>query len=129
MVIDRDKYMDATEAKQLRTVTEAKAIVDFKKGRVGGVLAWMVVDVMLSTGLRVSEAVLLKIQDVDLKRGLLKVTRLKRKKKSRESLAVGKDLIEHLREYIAWTDRMKGPLFVSMGALKPASNVRVKTSH
>ena len=112
MVIERDKYMDATEAKQLRTVTEAKAIVDFKKGRVGGVPAWMVVDLMLSTGLRVSEAALLKIQDVDLKRGLLRVTRLKRKKKSRESLAIGKDLIEHLREYIAWTDRMKGPLFV-----------------
>ncbi len=112
MVIDRDKYMDATEAKQLRTVTEAKAIVDFKKGRVGGVLAWMVVDLMLSTGLRVSEAALLKIQDVDLKRGLLKVTRLKRKKKTKESLATGKDLIEHLREYIAWTDMAKGPLFV-----------------
>jgi integrase/recombinase XerD len=112
MVIDRDKYMDATEAKQLRTVTEAKAIVDFKKGRLGGVLAWMVVDLMLSTGLRVSEAALLKIQDVDLKRGLLKVTRLKRKKKTKEPLAVGKDLIEHLREYIAWTDMAKGPLFV-----------------
>jgi integrase len=112
MVIDRDKYMDATEAKQLRTVTEAKAIVDFKKGRVGGMLAWMVVDLMLSTGLRVSEAASLKIQDVDLKRGLLKVTRLKRKKKTKESLATGKDLIEHLREYIAWTDMAKGPLFV-----------------
>ena len=69
-------------------------------------------DLMLSTGLRVSEAALLKIQDVDLKRGLLKVTRLKRKKKTKESLAVGKDLIEHLREYIAWTDMAKGPLFV-----------------
>ena len=112
MVIDREKYMDAIEAKQLRTVTEARAIVDFKKGRVGGVLAWMVVDLMLSTGLRVSEAASLKIQDVDLKRGSLKVTRLKRKKKTRESLAIGKDLIEHLREYIAWTDRTKGPLFV-----------------
>ena len=112
MVIDRNKYMDATEARQLRTVTEAKAIVDFKKGRVGGVLAWMVVDLMLATGLRVSEAALLKIQDVDIKRGLLKVTRLKRKKKTKESLAVGKDLIEHLREYIAWMDRTKGPLFV-----------------
>ena len=44
---------------------------------------------------------MLKIQDVDIKRGLLKVTRLKRKKKTKESLAVGKDLIEHLREYIA----------------------------
>jgi len=112
MVIDRNKCMDATEARQLRTVTEAKAIVDFKKGRVGGVLAWMVVDLMLSTGLRVSEATLLKIQDVDIKRGLLKVARLKRKKKTKESLAVGKDLIEHLREYIAWMDRTKGPLFV-----------------
>jgi len=26
--------------------------------------------------------------------------------------AAGEDLIEHLREYIAWTDRTKGPLFV-----------------
>jgi hypothetical protein len=49
MVIDREKYMDASEVKQLRTVTEARAIVDFKKGRVGGVIAWMVVDLMLST--------------------------------------------------------------------------------
>jgi integrase/recombinase XerD len=72
----------------------------------------MVVDLMLSTGMRVSEAALLQIQDVDLKRGLLKVTRLKRRKKNRESLAIGKDLIEHLREYIAWKDRRKGPLFV-----------------
>jgi len=70
------------------------------------------VDLMLSTGLRVSEAALLKIQDVDLKRGSLKVTRLKRKKKTRESLAIGKDLIEHLQEYIAWTGRKEGPLFV-----------------
>lgn len=112
MVIDREKYMDATEAKQLRTVSEARAIVDFKKGRVGGVLAWMVVDLMLSTGLRVSEAASLKIQDVDLKRGSVKVMRLKRKKKTGESLAIGKDLIEHLREYIAWTDRIKGPLLI-----------------
>jgi len=112
MVIDREKYMDASEVKQLRTVTEARAIVDFKKGRVGGVIAWMVVDLMLSTGIRVSEAALLQIQDVDLKRGSLKISRLKRKKKNRESLAISKDLIEHLRNYIAWTDREKGPLLV-----------------
>ena len=28
MVIDRDRYMDAKEVKQLQTVTEAKSIVD-----------------------------------------------------------------------------------------------------
>ena len=62
MVIDREKYMDAKEVKQLRTVTEAKAIVDLKKGRVSGVHIWMLVDLALSTGLRVSEIAALKIQ-------------------------------------------------------------------
>ncbi|MBN2594751.1 MAG: hypothetical protein JXA81_14680 [Sedimentisphaerales bacterium] len=38
--------------------------------------------------------------------------RLKRKKKTKESLALGKDIAQHLKDYIAWTDRMKGPLFL-----------------
>ncbi len=105
MVIDRTKYMDLDEVKQLRTVTEAKAIVDLKAGRVGGVRAWMLIDLALSTGLRVSEMAALKIKDVDLKRGCLSVTRMKRKKKVRETMALGKDLAQHLKDYIAWTDR------------------------
>ena len=72
MVIDRSRYMNDQEVRQLRTVTEAKAIVDLKKGRIGGILAWMVLDLALSTGLRVSEIVALKIKDVDIKRGALK---------------------------------------------------------
>jgi integrase len=40
----------------------------------------MGVDLILSTGMSVSEAAFLQIQDMDLKRGLLKITRLKRKK-------------------------------------------------
>jgi integrase/recombinase XerD len=72
----------------------------------------MLVDLALSTGLRVSELVALKIQDIDLKRGSMKVVRLKRKKKKTETMAIGSDLIEHLREYLEWDDRTKGPLFV-----------------
>ena len=118
MVIDRAKYMDMDEVKQLRTVTEAKAIVDLKAGRVGGVRAWMLIDLALSTGLRVSEMAALKIKDVDLKRGCISVTRLKRKKKVKESMALGKDLARHLKDYIAWTDRKSGALFVgSRGTL------------
>ena len=112
MGIDREKYMDMTEVKQLRTVTEAKSMVDLRKGRITGPLAWMVVDLALSTGLRVSEMAALKIGDVDFKRGALKVTRLKRKKKSRETMAIGTELRNHLREYIEWADRRTGPLFV-----------------
>jgi integrase len=69
-----------TDIKQLRTVTEVRVIVDFKKWRAGGAITWMGVDLILSTGMSVSEAAFLQIQDMDLKRGLLKITRLKRKK-------------------------------------------------
>ncbi len=112
MVIDRNKYMDAKEARQLRTVAEARAIVDLRAGRVLGVHAWMLVDLALSTGLRVSEMAALKIKDVDLKRGCLSVIRLKRKKKVKETLALGKDIAQHLKEYIAWMEKKKGRLFV-----------------
>ena len=112
MVIDRNKYMDMKEVRQLRTVTEARAITDLKAGRFGGVQAWLLVDFALSTGLRVSEMTALRIKDVDLKRGCISVIRLKRKKKIKETLAIGKDIIQHLKDYIASIERKTGPLFV-----------------
>ncbi len=110
MAIDREKYMDEKEVKQLRTVTEAKAIVDLKAGRVGGPLAWMVVDLALSTGLRVSEIAALNLKDVNPKRGSISVVRLKRKKRVKESVAISNELTAHLRDYIA--GRKSGKLFV-----------------
>jgi integrase/recombinase XerD len=112
MVIDRNKYMDIKEVKQLRTVTEARKITDLKAGRIGGVHAWMLVDLALSTGLRVSEMAALKIRDIDLKRSCLSVIRLKRKKRKKETLALGKDIALHLKEYIADMNLKKGSLFV-----------------
>ena len=99
---DRTKYMDAREVKLLRATAENRAVHDLKAGRKGGVLAWAVVDTALSTGLRVGEIAALKVGDVDGKRGGLTVTRLKRKKPEAETLAIGPDLAEHLREFIAW---------------------------
>jgi len=112
MVIDRAKYMDENEVRQLRTVTEALHILDLRKGRVRGVVTWMLVDLALSTGLRVSELVTRRIEDVDFKRGALRIVRVKKKKKCTETMAIGKDLLRHLKEYIEWTGRSKGPLFM-----------------
>ena len=110
MVIDRAKYMSQEEVKQFRTVTEAHAIVDLRSGRITGPLAWAVVDMALSTGLRVSEMVSLKVKDIDLKRVCITVIRLKRKKKTKETLAIGDNIAKHLKEFIG--DRKTGPLFV-----------------
>jgi integrase/recombinase XerD len=110
--IERQKYMDLDEIHRLRRVSEAQKITDLAKGRYQGVHIWMVVDLALSTGLRVSEMAALKVDDIDLKRGSLKVVRLKRSKKKTEAMAIGKDLIQHLQEYIDWAELKKGHLFV-----------------
>jgi len=91
-----------------------------------GVHARMLVDLALSTGLRVGEMAALRIRDVDLKRGCLSVIRLKRKKKVKETLALGKDIAQHLREYIAWTGEKRGQLLVgSRGPLSAQGLQRV----
>ena len=101
-VVDRTKYMSTDEVKQLRTVTEARAIVDLKAGRVNGVLGWMAVDFALSTGLRVSEIAKVNVEDIDLKRGLVTVSRAKKRRRVKpEPLALGKDLADHLKAYLA----------------------------
>jgi len=116
--VDREKYMDADEVNRLITVTEARAIVDLKAGRVSGVLAWMVIDTALSTGLRVSEMARLTVGDVDLKRNALKVWRHKRKPHRRETMAISPEYTAHLKEFIEWkklvgqTTGKAAPLFV-----------------
>ena len=62
----------------------------------------------------------IKIEDIDLKRGFVKVTRRKRKKKVVDTLAISPELNKHLAEYIEWADLTKGPLFV--GKRGPMTN-------
>lgn len=101
--VERTKYMSADEVKQLRTVTEARAIVDLKAGRVNGVLAWMLVDFALSTGLRVSEIGKVNVEDIDLRRGFVTISRAKKRKRAKpEPLALGKELTDHLKRFLVW---------------------------
>jgi len=110
--------MDQREVKLLRAMTENRAVRDLKRGRVTGPVRWALVDVAMSTGLRVSEIAALKVGDVNLKQSSLKVTRLKRKNSKPETLAIGPDLAEHLREFIEWKQTVgqptgkNAPLFV-----------------
>ena len=112
MVIDRTKYMDIDEIKQLRAFTEGWCLRDLRDGRIAGVHTWMVVDLALATGLRVSELAAIQIKDIDLKRGFVKVQRRKRKKKIVDSLAISPELNKHLKEYVEWADLTTGSLFV-----------------
>jgi integrase len=110
MSIDRTKYMDKSEVKQLRKTIKDWHDLDLFKGRIQGVLTWLVVDVALQTGLRVSELAALQVKDIDFKRKAVKVTRLKKKKKVVETLGISDDLIKHLQVYLE--GRTTGNLFI-----------------
>ena len=112
-MIDRTKYLEEDEIKRLKDSAEAVAALDLKKGRRQGIATWMVVDLVLGTGVRVSELAHIKIEDIDFKRGLIRVHRSKKRKKTIDSLALSKNLLGHLKEYIEWTSRSTGPLFKS----------------
>jgi integrase len=110
--IGREKYLDIDEIRQLRTVTEARHTNDLRAGRSQGVLGWMVVDLALSTGLRVSEIAALQIEDIDIRRRALKVVRNKKRVKKAETMPISKELGQHLKEYLAWTEHETGPLLM-----------------
>ena len=107
--MDRQKYLDQREVKILRAVTESRSIKDMEAGRGGGVLRWMVVDTAMSTGLRVAEFAALRCGDVNLSRSCLTVTRSKRKIRKPETMAIGTDFAEHLREFMEWKSRVGQP--------------------
>lgn len=111
--VGREKYLDATEVKQLRETSAARAALDLQRGRSQGALTWMIVDLALSTGLRVSELVRVTCGDINLRRGSLRVWRLKRRTgPQRETIALGKELAGHLRTYLEWKvlrDEATGP--------------------
>ena len=121
-MIDRTKYMDESEVKQLRKAIVAWNDADLYKGRLQGPLTWLLVDVALGTGLRVSELAALKVSDIDFRRKALKVVRLKKKRKVVETLGISDDLINHLKEYL--DGRETGALFIGKRGKLKASGLQ-----
>ena len=97
MSIDRTKYLSPDEVAVLIAATTKP-------------LSWMVVDFALSTGLRVSEIALIKIEDIEWNRNLIHVFRLKRRKGKKADIIPIGDLRGHLKAYIG--NRTQGPLFI-----------------
>jgi site-specific recombinase XerD len=64
--LTRDKYMSLDEVRRLRRTSEDRALADLAKGRTSAVRAWAVVDLALSTGLRVAEIAEIRISDLTL---------------------------------------------------------------
>ena len=99
------RYMSLKEFRQLRESARYYADRDNKAGRVRGVLGWMVVDLATSTGLRVGEISQLRVGDVDFRRKLLRIHRLKAVGNPEQYLPMDPSLADHLFEFIKWKYR------------------------
>jgi integrase len=90
--------------------TETEALI--AKAKESGPVVWLVCDMALQTGLRVSELVKIQIEDIDFKRGLVMIERNKKTKKVREPLPMANSLFQHIRKTLKAEKRHSGPLFV-----------------
>lgn len=104
--LDRDDYLDDAEVRKLRRCCQDWAIADKNTDRSTGQNVWAVVDLALTTGLRVAELASLTIADIDFTTHAIKVQRRKKRKLVFEYVPVTPKLGEHLREYIG--DRKEG---------------------
>ncbi len=100
--ITRDKFLSREERDRLVKATEEKAIVDLAKGRKTWVRRWMLIDVALFSGLRVSEIAHLTAGDLRFK-GAEKLLYVRNGKGGRSGyVTIDRALSRHLKEFISW---------------------------
>jgi len=100
--IDREKILDFDQRSKLLKTCRDKFELDLLHGREIWVKRYMLVDLALYSGLRVSEIANLKIGDIELttKDPYLIVRKGKRGKK--RDVYMDKELVNHLKTFIAW---------------------------
>jgi site-specific recombinase XerD len=99
---DGIKYFTGRQIRLLREAVEERAIADLAAGKVTAVREWMVVDLLTTTGLRVSEVVDLRCGD--LRTGFDESALFVRKGKGSKSrtVQIPGDLKEHLLTFLEW---------------------------
>lgn len=111
--LTHNMYLSEPEVRKLRRSCEDWAIADIQQHRTTGPRVWMIVDLALSTGLRVSELASLTLADIDLEGKLISVRRRKKRKLVVEYIGLPAKLADHLRCY--WADRTEGPAVMGSG--------------
>jgi site-specific recombinase XerD len=100
--VDGIKYFNEKQIKLLRRTVREQAELDEQRGNVTGIKEWMVIDLLTSTGLRVSEAANLRCGD--LRVGYTENKIYVREGKGRVSghVVINDALKKHLRAFTGW---------------------------
>jgi len=117
--IDREKILDLDQRSKLLRTCKDKAKLDLFYGRETWVKRYMLVDLVLYTGLRVAEIANLTIGDINLRARDPYLIVRNGKRGKRRDVYFDKELAKHLKTFIAWKKKAMGeevetdsPLFV-----------------
>ncbi len=100
--VDGIKYFTAPQIRLLRRTVRDAAELGQQKGRVTAVREWMVVDLLTSTGLRVSEAADLRCGDVKAGYGESAIFVRNGKDSISGHVVIPESLKKHLKAFIRW---------------------------
>ena len=103
--LDREKFLSEAEVKKLRRTVEDKALADLQKGRTTWPRFWMVIDLAVGAGLRVSEIANLKIDNLYLN-GREPRIRVTGKGNRTRDVFISRDLMKHLSSFLEWKRTM-----------------------
>ncbi len=118
-VLEPSKFLTKEEAKKLLETARDRAEVVFAKRRKIPVRDYLIVDLALSTGLRVMEIAQLDCGDVFIRDGISSLLVRNGKCGKRRLVRFGELLKDHLNEYILWKQNVgeptgpSNPLFLS----------------
>jgi len=106
---DSLKYFSRNQIRMLRREARDEADLDLKKGKITGIREWMAIDLLTSTGLRVSEAANLKCGDLKLGYGESKIIIEKGKGDICGPVIINESLKQHLKQFLHWKEGQGEP--------------------
>ncbi len=118
-VLEPSKFLTKEEAKKLLETARDRAEVVFAKRQKISVRDYLIVDLALSTGLRVMEIAQLDCGDVFIRDGISSLLVRNGKCGKRRLVRFGESLKNHLNEYLLWKQNVgeptgpSDPLFLS----------------
>jgi len=117
--LTQEDFLTPDQVRRMKAHSRREADTARRNGRTGAIRDWAILHVALDAGLRVSEIVALRVEDLLLEPGHSAIIVRHGKGGKERGVDIGQALRDHLREYIEWKGTVGEPtgpsdlLFVS----------------